>query len=184
MKLTLILAVASGGLIGDGKGLPWSPIPADTKRFRDLTLGKVVVMGRETWESLPEQYRPLPKRRNVVLTHDKDYVAEGAIILHSINDLVRFCAGEKAYGSMYSCGPAEIILIGGSALVEQLYSYIEKAYLTNVHGTYKGDVFLAEDICADLFLCDDNWEIKSQQYVPGDEHYPGVDFLDIVRRKC
>ncbi|MBX7453269.1 dihydrofolate reductase [Mycolicibacterium sp. 3033] len=77
MGLNLIWAQSSSGVIGRGNGIPWQ-VPEDMARFKELTMGHTVIMGRRTWESLPSRFRPLPGRRNVVLTRHADYVADGA----------------------------------------------------------------------------------------------------------
>ena len=77
MRIEIVAAVARGGAIGREGGLPWR-LPEDLVRFRELTTGHAVVMGRRTWESLPERFRPLPGRTNVVLTSDRDWTADGA----------------------------------------------------------------------------------------------------------
>ncbi|MFV9633319.1 dihydrofolate reductase [Mycobacterium neumannii] len=81
----LIWAQSSSGVIGRGGGIPWR-LPEDQARFKELTMGHTVVMGRLTWESLPAKVRPLPGRRNVVLTHRPDYAAEGAEVVASLDD--------------------------------------------------------------------------------------------------
>lgn len=81
----LIWAQSSSGVIGRGGGIPWR-LPEDQARFKELTMGHTVVMGRLTWESLPAKVRPLPGRRNVVLTHRPDYAAEGAEVGASLDD--------------------------------------------------------------------------------------------------
>ncbi|MCG7597214.1 dihydrofolate reductase [Mycobacterium sp. PSTR-4-N] len=77
MGLNLIWAQSSSGVIGRDNGIPWQ-LPEDMARFKELTMGHTVIMGRRTWESLPTRFRPLPGRRNVVLTRHADYVADGA----------------------------------------------------------------------------------------------------------
>ncbi|MBF4571471.1 dihydrofolate reductase [Herbiconiux sp. VKM Ac-1786] len=77
MTVSLIWAEARGGVIGDGGGIPWH-VPEDMAHFRELTAGSTVVMGRKTWDSLPERFRPLPGRRNVVVTRQHDWAAQGA----------------------------------------------------------------------------------------------------------
>ncbi|WP_111511140.1 dihydrofolate reductase [Mycobacterium kyogaense] len=77
MGLNLIWAQSSSGVIGRDNGIPWQ-VPEDMARFKELTMGQTVIMGRRTWESLPARFRPLPGRRNVVLTRHADYVADGA----------------------------------------------------------------------------------------------------------
>ena len=81
--LTLIAAVARNGIIGKDNALPWH-LPADLRHFKALTTGHTVIMGRKTWESLPEKFRPLPGRRNIVVTRNAGYGAPGAsVVIHS-----------------------------------------------------------------------------------------------------
>ena len=84
-ELGLIWAQSTSGVIGRDGGIPWR-LPEDQARFKELTMGHAVVMGRLTWESLPAKVRPLPGRRNVVLTRDADYLAEGAQVVASLED--------------------------------------------------------------------------------------------------
>jgi dihydrofolate reductase len=83
--LNLIWAQSSSGVIGRDNGIPWR-LPEDMARFKELTMGHTVIMGRLTWESLPAKYRPLPGRRNVVVTRQADYVADGAEVVGSLED--------------------------------------------------------------------------------------------------
>ena len=85
MSLGLIWAQSTSGVIGRANGIPWR-LPEDQARFKELTLGQTVVMGRLTWESLPPKVRPLPGRRNVVVTRQADFVAEGATVVGSLDD--------------------------------------------------------------------------------------------------
>jgi dihydrofolate reductase len=81
----LIWAQSGSGVIGRAGDIPWR-LPEDMSRFKDLTMGHTVVMGRRTWESLPARVRPLPGRRNVILTRQADYMAEGAVVVTSLED--------------------------------------------------------------------------------------------------
>ncbi len=97
----LIWALSSSGVIGRGGGIPWR-LPEDQARFRELTMGRTVVMGRLTWESLPATVRPLPGRKNVVLTRQADYMAEGAHVVPTLqdaltDDLTWVIGGEQIY---------------------------------------------------------------------------------------
>jgi dihydrofolate reductase len=83
--LSLIWAQSTSGVIGRDGGIPWR-LPEDMARFKELTVGHAVVMGRLTWESLPPRFRPLPGRRNVVVTRDPDYIAEGAEVVSRVDD--------------------------------------------------------------------------------------------------
>lgn len=84
MTISLIWAQSKSGVIGRAGGIPWR-VPEDQARYKQLTIGHTVVMGRLTWESLPARVRPLPDRRNVVLTRDPDYVADGAIVVPTLD---------------------------------------------------------------------------------------------------
>ncbi|BBX93255.1 dihydrofolate reductase [Mycolicibacterium boenickei] len=87
-QLAMIWAQSTSGVIGRDNGIPWH-LPEDQVRFKQLTLGQTVVMGRLTWESLPAKVRPLPGRRNVVITRDPGYVADGAEVLTGLDDVFR-----------------------------------------------------------------------------------------------
>lgn len=87
MTVGLIWAQSPSGVIGRAGGIPWR-LPEDQARFKELTLGHTVVMGRLTWESLPAKVRPLPGRRNVVVTRQADYMAEGATVVGSLEEAV------------------------------------------------------------------------------------------------
>ena len=84
---SLIWAQSTSGVIGRDGTIPWQ-LPEDMARFKDLTMGHTVVMGRRTWESLPERFRPLPGRRNIVLTRNPHYQAEGAEVITSLDDVL------------------------------------------------------------------------------------------------
>jgi dihydrofolate reductase len=96
----LIWAQSASGVIGRAGNIPWQ-LPEDMSRFKDLTMGHTVVMGRRTWESLPARVRPLPGRRNVVLTRQTDYMASGADVVGSLDDAL-------GQGSVWVIGGAEI----------------------------------------------------------------------------
>ena len=85
MRVSLVAAVARGGVIGQGSEIPWR-IPEDLAFFRDLTMGHAVVMGRRTWDSVPERFRPLPGRRNIVVTRNPHWRADGAERAASLDD--------------------------------------------------------------------------------------------------
>jgi dihydrofolate reductase len=97
----LIWAQSTSGVIGRGGGIPWR-LPEDQARFKDITMGRTVVMGRLTWESLPEKVRPLPGRKNVVLTRQADYMADGAHVVPLLqdaltDDITWVIGGEQIY---------------------------------------------------------------------------------------
>ena len=97
MSLSLIWAQASNGIIGADGTMPWH-LPEDLAHFKELTLGSTVIMGRRTWESFPTRFRPLPGRRNVVVTRDPAWAAEGAEVVHSIDDALEVDASPWIIG--------------------------------------------------------------------------------------
>jgi dihydrofolate reductase len=132
MTISLIAAVAQNRAIGKNNQLLWH-LPEDMRYFRDTTRGKSVNMGRKTWESLPDKFRPLPGRRNIVVTHDRHYVADGAVLAHSLEEAVDV-AGEDS----------ETFVIGGAELYQQALPAAQRLYLTEVAQAYEGDVFFPE----------------------------------------
>jgi dihydrofolate reductase len=125
--VSLIAAVADNGVIGRGGALPWR-LPEDLRRFKAVTLGKPILMGRRTWLSLG---RPLPGRENLVLSRDPGFTATGASVVHSLEDALARCAGA-----------AEIIVIGGAEIYELALPLAHRLYLTRVHGRIDGDTYL------------------------------------------
>ena len=124
-ELAIIVAVASNGVIGKGLALPWR-LPDDLKRFRQLTTGHSIIMGRRTWQSLP---RALPGRQNIVVSRDASLVAEGAQIAHSLADAV---------GLSELAEP--VFVIGGATIIAEALPCASTFYLTEIHAEYAGDV--------------------------------------------
>ena len=125
MKISLIVAMTADRVIGINKQMPWH-LPDDLRRFREITMGKPILMGRRTHESIG---RALPGRENIILTHDTRYEAEGCCVLHSMADAIR------------KAGDQEIMVIGGSTLYEAFLPYANRLYLTLVEGHFKGDTY-------------------------------------------
>jgi dihydrofolate reductase len=127
VTIVLVLAVADNGVIGAAGGIPWR-IAEDMKRFKALTIGKPIIMGRKTWESFPK--RPLPGRTNIVITRDAAYAAEGAVVVHSLDDaLARACAEN----------PSEIAIVGGADIYRAALPLATRIELTEVHIDAPGD---------------------------------------------
>jgi dihydrofolate reductase len=126
--ISLIVAVANNGVIGNKGTLPWR-IPEDMRWFRMHTLGKPVLMGRKTWESLPN--KPLPKRENIIVTHDSGYVAKDASVATSFDAAIAAAAGSP-----------EIVVIGGASLYAAALPRARRIYLTSVGLSPEGDVFM------------------------------------------
>lgn len=107
-EVVLVAAVAHDGVIGDGRTMPWH-IPEDMAHFRELTRGAPVIMGRRTWESLPPRFRPLPGRRNLVLSRQAGWRAEGAEAARDLSDaLARAATPPPAGGRIFILGGAEV----------------------------------------------------------------------------
>jgi len=148
MIISLIWAMDENRVIGINNSLPWK-LPADMQWFRQNTLGKPIVMGRKTFESFGA--RVLPGRTNIIITHDKSYSAEGAVIVHSIDDALA-AAGDVE----------EVMIIGGASFYQQLLPQADRLYLTIVQASFEGDAWFPE---FDL----QQWhEIESHQH-PVDE---------------
>jgi dihydrofolate reductase len=124
--LTLIAAVARNGVIGRDNALPWH-LPADLKHFKALTTGHAVIMGRKTWESLPEKFRPLPGRQNIVVTRNAGYQAEGATVVSSLPAALTATAGDNAF------------VIGGAELYAAALPLADRLQLTEIDAAFDGD---------------------------------------------
>jgi dihydrofolate reductase len=133
--LSLIAAVAQNRAIGKDQQLLWH-LPEDMRYFRETTRGKTVIMGRKTWESLPAAFRPLPGRRNIVVTRNPDYVAAGATLVRSLPEAL-------SAASMANHGN-EIFVIGGAELYRQALPLAQRLYLTEITDSCAGDVFFPE----------------------------------------
>ena len=115
MKIAM-LAINQWGVIGVDNKLPWKPIPSDMEYFRTITAGQVVVMGRKTFESIPEKYRPLLNRTNIVLTRDRSWSHEGVDVYHDFNPTILAKMEEEYPGK-------DIVIIGGADLYHQVFSW-------------------------------------------------------------
>ena len=137
-ELTIIAAVSTNNVIGFNNKLIWN-IPNDLKRFKELTLGHSVIMGRKTFESLPN---PLPKRRNIIITKNKDYSRDGIEVTSNIEDAIDLCKGDS-----------QPFIIGGGEIYSQTIEIVDKIELTRVYKDYQGDTFFP-DIPLDKFELD------------------------------
>jgi dihydrofolate reductase len=134
-RISLIAAIGSNRELGKDGELIWR-IPEDMKRFKDLTMGHPVIMGRKTWESLPEKYRPLPGRTNIVVTRQAGYVAEGAAVVDGLSDAFLVAADAE--------GANETFIIGGGEIYASALPYATRLYLTLVDASAEADAFFPE----------------------------------------
>jgi len=130
MEIVFVVAIAENGVIGAGNAIPWR-LKSDMARFKALTTGKPVIMGRKTFESL---HRPLPNRTNIVITRDADYRAAGAVVTTSSAD-----AGAVARGDALRRSVAEIAVIGGAEIYRQWLGRADRLEITEVHARPEGD---------------------------------------------
>lgn len=128
--ISIIAAMTDNRVIGINNSLPWK-LPSDMKWFRRQTLGKPILMGRKTFESFGA--RPLPERRNIVVTRDQAYQAEGARVVHSIDEALQ-AAGDVD----------EIMIIGGASFYTQMLPQAQRMYLTRVHTDVAGDAWFPD----------------------------------------
>ena len=147
-QIAAIFAISENGAIGKNNQIPWR-LPADLKHFKQLTIGKPIIMGRKTWESLG---RPLPKRRNIVVTRNKAYQAVGAEVVNSLEEAMALCADDPA-----------VFIIGGAAIYEETITkgWVTRIHKTLVHAEVEGDTFL------DLSL--EEWTIQKVEAHQADE---------------
>ena len=149
MMLSLIVAMAENRVIGKDNDLPWR-LPNDLKWFKKTTLGNPIIMGRKTWESIG---RPLPGRRNIVVSRNPDFIAEGCEVVTSLEDAIALvgCADEG-------------VIIGGAGLYEIALPLVQRIYITQVHAEVAGDTFFPEFDVAE-------WTVTSEEAHKADERH-------------
>ncbi|MFD1358728.1 dihydrofolate reductase [Fictibacillus halophilus] len=136
--ISFVVAMDDNRAIGKNNDLPWY-LPNDLKHFKKTTMGKPIVMGRKTYESIG---KPLPGRENIVVTRDKSYKAEGTTIVHSVNEVLQMNA-------------EEICVIGGSEIFKQFLPVADRLYITEIHYTFDADTYFPE-------LSADEWKEVSR----------------------
>ncbi len=164
MRISLVVAAAENNVIGVAGGLPWK-LPNDLKFFRDLTLGKPVIMGRKTFESIG---RALPDRKNIVISRDEKTRCEGCTVVHSFEDAME----EAGRGDAH-----EAFVIGGGQLFEQVLPLADRIYLTRVHAVIEGDTLFPS-------LDADTWEqVSREEHAADARHMHDYTFFLYERRK-
>jgi len=147
--VTLIVAVADNGVIGRDNALPWH-LPEDLKRFKRLTMGKPIVMGRKTFESIG---KPLPGRLNVVLTRDANYRRDGVTVVNDVDAAIAAAVGA-----------GEVMVIGGADLFRLFLPRSMRVHLTRVHGNIEGDIHWQP-------LDETRWHRTAAEEFPADERH-------------
>ena len=132
----MIWAQARGGVIGAEGGMPWH-LPEDLAHFKATTAGCPVIMGRATWDSLPSRFRPLPGRRNIVVTRDRRWSADGAVVVHSAEDAL--AAASAGGGAATAAPPGEVWVTGGAQIYAALLPYADVCVVTDIDTDVRGD---------------------------------------------
>lgn len=163
----LIAAVAENGVIGREGAMPWH-LPTDLQRFKALTLGKPIIMGRKTWDSIG---RPLPKRTNIVITRDCTFCAEGAVVAHSLSQACSLAKGVASQNDV-----EEIFIIGGGEIFQQGFHFADKIFFTEVLASIEGDSFFP-------IFDKEKWAIVQTQDIPkGDKDSHQTRFVVYERK--
>ena len=159
--IILIYARAANGVIGKDGTLPWH-LPADLKRFKALTMGKPMIMGRKTFESLPGI---LPGRRHIVLTRRESWECEGGEIAHSVDEALAM-ARESEEAS-------EVAIIGGAAIYDVFLPLADRVEITEIHADYEGDTLMPR--------LGSEWEVAARKDHPADGDVPAYSFVTLER---
>jgi dihydrofolate reductase len=160
MRIAIVVAATDAGVIGKDNALPWR-LPDDLKRFKQITLGKPVVMGRRTYESIG---KALPGRLNIVVTRRIGFEAPGCTVVSSI-----------AAALLAANDASEICVIGGGEIYNEILPRVDTIYLTRVHAELDGDVFLPA-------LATDQWRETQREEHPADDRHPySFSFLTLER---
>lgn len=160
MIISIIVAVDERNGIGKDNQLPWY-LPADLKHFKNLTTGHPIIMGRKTFESIG---KALPNRQNIVISRQKEYLAEGASVVLSLTDAYALCAPEE-----------EAFVIGGAQIFDQALSQANVLYLTRIHHQFNADTFFPEIDPA-------NWnKLESSSHEPDEKNKFPYTFIKYLR---
>jgi dihydrofolate reductase len=177
MRISLIVAMDRKRLIGSAAGLPWH-LPADLKRFRKLTVGKPIVMGRKTFDPIG---RPLPDRTNIVVTRQEGFAAPGCVIARSLEEALALAEADAK-----ARGVDEIMVIGGAELFRQALPVVDRVYLTIVEGSFSGNTFFPTEpefrgvIVHDEAVPDDAKNPHAQRFVILDRAAEGVTVTKLL----
>lgn len=149
IDLAVIVAAADNGVIGRNNALPWH-LPEDLRYFKRVTMGKPIVMGRKTFESIG---RPLPGRTNIVISRQPGYSAEGVTVVSTLEEAIAVAEDIALID-----GVSELMVIGGAEIYRAALARATRLYLTQVHAEVEGDVYLPEvDWSAWREVCRENW---------------------------
>ncbi|MCJ9427479.1 dihydrofolate reductase [Kordiimonas sp. A6E486] len=158
MAVILVVAMAENRAIGKNGDLPWR-LPADLKHFKAVTMGKAMIMGRKTFQSIG---RPLPGRRTIVVTRNKDWSADGVEVAYSLQD------------AMALAGEGDVMIVGGGEIYTQAMDVADRLEVTEVALTVDGDAFFPEIVASE-------WREESREAFPAEDDKPAYAFVSYVR---
>jgi dihydrofolate reductase len=162
-KISYVVAMDRNRLIGTGDGLPWR-LPDEMRRFKEITMGHPVLIGRKTYETIPQKFRPLEGRMNIVLTRQEAYEAPGCLVVNSLEEALSAVSADQ-----------ELMVIGGAQLFEELMPVVDRLYLTEIDGEYTGNIYFPQ-------IDDNEWrEISRETHPRDDRHDSPFTFLVLDR---
>ncbi|WP_316841473.1 dihydrofolate reductase [Pedobacter gandavensis] len=161
MIVSIVVAIAEDNAIGKDNQLLWH-LPADLKHFKDITSGHTIIMGRKTYDSIG---RPLPNRRNIVITRNRDLELPGTEITNSLEEALALCQGTE-----------EVFIIGGAELYNHALAATNRIYLTRVHQTYEADTFFPE-------INLEEWnQLSTEKHLPDEKNKVAYTFSTLERK--
>jgi len=162
MRVSLVVAIAENGIIGRAGALPWH-LPADLKWFKSVTMGKPIIMGRKTYDSIG---RPLPGRTNIVITRNADWRAEGVVVAPSL---------DAALAAAEGGGADEAMIIGGAQIYGRAIGEVDRIYLTEVHTKVAGDTWFPH-------LNHEDWSEGFRERQDSEDDRPALSFVILDRK--
>jgi len=161
MKISIIVAMASNHAIGLNNQMPWH-LSADLKKFKAITMGSPILMGRKTYESIG---KPLPGRRNIIISRNPDYQREGCLVFNDIEKAIEAC---RQYD--------EIFIIGGASFYQAILPKADSLYLTQINKEFEGDTFFP-------VINKNEWKEVARENIDGDESVDfSYSFIKLVRK--
>lgn len=161
MIVTMVVAIGENNAIGKNNELLWY-LPKDLRHFKTITSGHTVIMGRKTFESVG---KPLPKRRNIIITRNTEFAVEGAEVVHTIEDALELCKADE-----------EVFIIGGAEIYKMAMKHTDKIYLTVVHENFEADAFFPE-IDWNLWV-----ETAAEKHLPDEKNNLSFTFSTLERK--
>lgn len=162
MILSIIAAVSENNIIGSNNNLVWN-LPADLKRFKQITSGHYIIMGRKTYESVG---KPLPNRTNIIITTDKTYKAEGCLVFNTIGEATDYAKTQD-----------EVFILGGGNIYKQTINIADKMYITRIHESFEGDTYFP-------IIEKSVWgEELVETHQPDEKNKYSYSFINYIRKK-